>query len=54
MAPKDQRKNLYRDMLYIRLKGPGTVMFFSLWSAEFRAIVTSECGQTQYDGYTMI
>lgn len=47
MAPKDQRKNLYLDMLYIFLNGPGTVTLASLWSAEFRAIVTNEWGHTQ-------
>lgn len=43
---------MYRDMLYILLKGPGTVKFFSLCRAEFKAMVTKEWGQTQYEGYT--
>jgi hypothetical protein len=47
MAKKARPKNLIRDMLYMRLNGPGTAVLDSVWKAVLRATVTSEAGHTQ-------
>lgn len=50
MAAKVMPKNLRRVIDQDDFIGPGTVGLESWWKDEFKAIVTSDAGQTQLDG----